>query len=203
MSLSVSVTMYHQVSLCVTTSRVSLSHVSPCVTMCQCVSLCITVCHHVSPCLKCRQASLRVTVTECDRVSPSVTVCHRMSPCVSVYHHVSPSVSVSHRVSPCVTMSPVSPPLSLYAGVGGRRSRFSEAVHHTLSSAEKAQSTPSRAAMQAATLLPKGCPLAFPVEWSPALQEGRGMANLGRNSLKAREQIAAEPGIRVLVGGGE
>lgn len=65
------------------------------------------------------------------------------------------------------------------------------------------QSTSDCDVVDSATLLPEGCCLSFPVEWSPASWEGSGMANPGRNSLKPREQIAAETGISILVGGSE
>lgn len=84
-----------------------------------------------------------------------------------------------------------------------RRIHFSEGENYMLSRPEKVQSTPNCALLESATLLPEGCCLSFPAVWNPTLLEGRGMANLGRNRLKAREQIAAETGISVLVGGSE
>lgn len=44
-------------------------------------------------------------------------------------------------------------------------------------------------------------PPLLPCGANPASREGEGMANLRRNSLKAKEQIAAETRISVLVGG--
>lgn len=85
-------------------------------------------------------------------------------------------------------------------GSGTRREAASQSVQITrLAAQRRCKALPT--ALESATLLPKGCPLSFPVERSPASREGRGMVNPGRNSLKAREQIAAGTGISVLVGG--
>lgn len=81
--------------------------------------------------------------------------------------------------------------------------RFSEGANYMLSRPEKVQSTPNCAGLESATLLPEGCCLSFAAVQSSASREGRGMANPGRNRLKAREQIVAETGIRVLVGGSQ
>lgn len=91
----------------------------------------------------------------------------------------------------------LSPSLAACVG-GGPEDSFSQGANYMLSSPEKVQSTPNRAVLESERSFPKAAP--SPSLWSGTLHGGKGRA-WQRNRLKAREQIAAETGISVLVGG--
>uniref|UniRef100_A0A8C7J6Z6 Nuclear transcription factor, X-box binding like 1 n=1 Tax=Oncorhynchus kisutch TaxID=8019 RepID=A0A8C7J6Z6_ONCKI len=97
--VSLSVNMYHCLSMCITVCQ----HVSLSVNMYHCLSTCITVCQHVSLSVNMYHC-LSTCIIVCQHVSLSVNMYHCLSTCITVCQHVSLSVNMYHCLSTCITV---------------------------------------------------------------------------------------------------